>query len=119
MRPDDAARDLDRLEHMLAAARSASRFVRGRTRADLESDEMLRRALVNALQEIGEAASRVSEAGRERLPGLPWRDVVAMRNVLVHVYWGVDLDVLWRTAVEDAPALIALVEPAVRGRLSQ
>ncbi len=75
---------------------------------------MLRRALVNALQEIGEAASRVSAAGRDRVPGLPWRDVIAMRNVLVHVYWGIDLDVLWRTAAEDAPRLITLVEPVVQ-----
>jgi len=104
--------DRVRIEHMLQAARDAQQYVLGRTRADLARDSMLRRALAHAVQQIGEAAANVSTDGRARVPGLPWSQIVAMRHVLVHDYWGVDLDRLWETAVRDVPALIATMEAA-------
>ncbi len=64
--------DRDRMEHMLTAARAATGFITGRARADIDIDDMLRRALINAVQEIGEAAARVTDAGRSRAPGVPW-----------------------------------------------
>ena len=105
--------DRDRVEHMLLAARSAMRFVVGRSRPDLESDEMLRRALVNAVQEIGEAAARVTDTGRARVPTLPWGQIVAMRHILVHVYWGVDPDQLWKVVTWELPGLAAAIEAAL------
>jgi uncharacterized protein with HEPN domain len=104
--------DRARIEHMLEAARDARHFVSGRTREDLDSDSMLLRALVNAVQQIGEAAANISDAGRARAAALPWGQIVAMRHVLVHVYWGVDLDRLWATATQDVPVLIAALEAA-------
>lgn len=104
--------DRVRVEHMLEAARDITRYIEGRSRTDLESDSMLLRALNNAVQQIGEAAANVSDAGRARVPGLPWGQIVAMRHVLVHVYWGIDLDRLWATAVRDIPVLIAALESA-------
>lgn len=104
--------DRARIEHMLEAARDAHRFVASRTHRDLESDSMLLRALVNAVQQIGEAAANISDAGRARVTGLPWGQIVAMRHVLVHVYWGVDMDRLWATATQDVPVLIAALEAA-------
>lgn len=70
-------------------------------------------ALLNAVQEIGEAAARVTESGRDRVPGLPWGQIVAMRHILVHVYWGVDLNQLWRAVMEDIPVLITALEAAL------
>jgi len=104
--------DRVRLEHMFEAARDAGQYVQGRARSDLDSDSMLLRALTNAIQEIGEAAARVSETGRARVPGVPWGQIVAMRHVLVHVYWGVDLDRLWATATQDVPVLLAAIQSA-------
>ena len=71
-RPSDIGRGSDdvgdhvRFEHMLAAARDAVRFAAGRSRPDLDTDALLRRALVNCVQEIGEAAARMTSAGRAR-----------------------------------------------------
>lgn len=73
---------------------------------------MLLRAVWHAIQQIGEAAAHISDAGRDRVPGIPWGQIVAMRHVLVHVYCGVDLDRLWKTATEDLPLLIAALEAA-------
>ena len=104
-----------RIEHMLEGARDVRQYVTGRARADLDADSMLLRALTNAAQQIGEAAANVTDAGRARVPDLPWGQIVAMRHVLVHVYWGVDADRLWATATQDVPILIAALESACAG----
>lgn len=114
--PRDARRlpidDRVRVEHMLEAARDPRNYATGRARASLDSDSMLLRAMTNAIQQIGEAAANVSDAGRARVPDLPWGQIVAMRHVLVHVYWGVDRDRLWATATQDVPVPIAAIESA-------
>jgi len=77
-----------RMQHMLDAAHHVTMFIQDRSRRDLDTDPMLVRALMNAVQEIGEAAARISDAGRERADDVPWGQIVAMRHVLVHVYLG-------------------------------
>ena len=106
-------RDSVRIRHMLDAAHSALSFVQGRTRGDLDEDEMLVFALTKAVEIVGEAANQVSSSTRDELSGIPWADVVGMRNRLVHVYFDIDLDVLWQTVAEDLPTLIELIEPIV------
>jgi uncharacterized protein with HEPN domain len=106
--------DRVRIEHMRLAADAVRRFVDGRSREDVGTDEMLRRALVNAIQDIGEAAANVSDAGRARAANVPWGKIVQMRHFLVHVYWGIDLDRLWDTASLDIPALLAEIDEVCR-----
>jgi uncharacterized protein with HEPN domain len=101
MRPDDRVRIL----HMRDACLSVERFVLGRSRPDLDQDEMLSFALVRALEIIGEASARVSAEVRQSESSIPWREAVDIRNRLIHAYFDVDLDILWRTALDDIPAL--------------
>jgi uncharacterized protein with HEPN domain len=102
MPPEDRTRIL----HMIEASESAINFVTGRHRDDLNSDQMLLFALVRAIEIVGEAAGRVSEATRQAAADMPWSLVVSMRNRLVHAYFDVDNDVVWRTAAEELPALL-------------
>jgi uncharacterized protein with HEPN domain len=60
---------------------------------------------VRALETIGEAARNIPASLRRRYPQVPWRDLVDMRNKLIHEYFGVDQEVLWRTVREDIPPL--------------
>lgn len=103
-------RDVIRLRHMLDAARDALSFVRERTRADLDDDRQLVLALVKAIEIIGEAACRVDLTARAEVPGIPWEDVVGMRHRLVHAYYDIDLDTVWRTTQDDLPPLIVALE---------
>lgn len=105
--------DHDRLEHMLRAARDAVTIAAGRSRAELDEDITLQHALVHCVEMIGEAAARVSEAGRQRIPELPWSRIVGMRHILIHSYFNVDYDAVWRVAAEHIPELIPLVEQAL------
>ena len=80
-------------------------YAEGRSRSDLDADAMLRDALVLQVQVIGEAASRVGADTRHAAPEIPWHELRAMRNRLVHEYFRVDLDLLWGTVERDLPAL--------------
>jgi uncharacterized protein with HEPN domain len=72
---------------------------------------MLAFALVHAPQIVGEAAGKVSAETRGRRPEVPWTTLIGMRHRLVHAYFDVNLDILWTTAVEAAPALLAQIAP--------
>jgi len=110
MRKDDRIR----LQHMLDAAREAREFVRGKKREDLDRDRLLVLGLVKAVEIIGEAAWQVSQDTRNRLPGIPWEDIIGMRHRLVHAYFDIDLEILWRTVQDDLPPLISALESAIK-----
>lgn len=107
--------DRIRAEHMLRAAHDVVAFVKGRRREDLETDALLRRAMVNAIQEIGEAANQITPAGRVRLPGVAWAQLVGMRHRLVHGYAEINLDMVWTVATQEAAELIAALEAGLVG----
>lgn len=65
-----------RLQHMIDSTRSAQSFAQGRSRSDLDSDEMLLFALVRAVEIVGEAASRLSAEARAELPHVSWHAVI-------------------------------------------
>ncbi len=96
-----------RLHHMLDHTREAITIIEGRRRADLDSDRLLELGLVRLVEIIGEAAARVTTEFQQSHPQIPWPQVVAMRNRLVHGYNTVDLDVLWDTIQDDLPPLEA------------
>ena len=105
--------DIIRLRHMLDAAREVAKFVSGRTRSDLNTDRQLVLALVKDIEIIGEAAYRIMPETRGAIPGIPWDDMVGMRHRLVHAYFDIDLDILWKTAQEDLPQLVAELERVI------
>jgi uncharacterized protein with HEPN domain len=102
-----------RLRHMLDAAREAVGFVRGKSRADLDTDRALQLVLTRLLEIIGEAASRIPQTWRDRYPAIPWSAAVAIRNRLIHGYEDVDLDIVWQTVNADLPQLIDSLEKAI------
>jgi len=102
-----------RLRHMLDAAREAASFVVGKTKDDLFRDRMLVLSLTKEIEIIGEAANKVSKEIRAKYVGISWEDVIDMRHHLVHVYFDVDLNILWDTVTKDLPPLIAELEKII------
>ena len=98
--------DSVRLKHMLAAARSCLQFVAGKLRSDFETDQMLSFAVIRALEIFGEAASRVSNHFQKKHPQIPWRAIVGMRNRLIHVYFDIDYDIVWKAICSEIPRII-------------
>jgi uncharacterized protein with HEPN domain len=98
---------------MIEAAETAQRFLVGHQRGDLDTDEMLLFALVRAIEVMGEAASKLSADTRSATPSVPWWAIVAMRNRLVHAYFDIDRDILWKTVSEELPALLPVLRTLV------
>ncbi len=109
MRPDDSIR----LRHILDAGREAMAFVRHRSREDLDHDRQLVWALVKAIEIIGEAAYQLSPETTAEVAGVPWDKIVAMRHRLVHAYFDINLDILWKTVQEGLPPLVTAIEKYV------
>jgi uncharacterized protein with HEPN domain len=97
---------------MLEADEAAKAFLTGRSRADLDSDRMLMFAVVRAIEVVGEAANHVSDDGRALLPSLPWPAIVGMRHRIVHAYFDIDPDTVWKTVMDELPVLSAALKAA-------
>lgn len=105
--------DQARLRDMLDYAGQAIRAIEGRSRADLNSDDVLRLALERCVEVIGEAAAHVSDATRARMTSIPWHKIIGMRNRLVHGYGAIDHDILWDVVSVQLPALVLQIEEAI------
>lgn len=103
-------KDIYRLNHMLVHAREANELIAGKERESLARERLLELALVRLVEIIGEAASKVSHEGKQNYPLIPWREVINMRNRLIHGYDSIDLNVLWDTIDVDLSELIAILE---------
>jgi uncharacterized protein with HEPN domain len=78
---------------------------RNRGREEFAGDELLQTWVLHHLQIIGEAVGRLSDSLKENHPEVPWREIVAMRNILVHDYFAVDVTELWNVVENDLPDL--------------
>jgi uncharacterized protein with HEPN domain len=101
---------VDYLRDIVDAAGKARRFVEGLDFAAFQRNDEKVFAVVRALEIIGEAARQVPASVRARHHDLAWKDIAGMRDKLIHDYFGVDLEVVWRTVHEDLPPLLAVIE---------
>jgi len=82
-------------------------------RSRFDSDRVLQLALTRLIEVVGEAASRVSEETRTINPSIPWKQIVGMRNRLIHGYDMLDLDLLWITVTEELPQPVGELDKIV------
>lgn len=93
------------VEDMLTYCERVLDYTRGLGRDALTSDVMRYDATLRNLELIGEAATHVPNDVRKQAPEIPWRQVVATRNRLIHAYLGIDADTVWSIVRDDIPAL--------------
>ncbi|MFH0810607.1 MAG: HepT-like ribonuclease domain-containing protein [Pseudomonadota bacterium] len=98
-----------RIRHMIEAAETSQVFIAGRQRSDVDTDQMPRFALVRAIEIIGEAASKVTPETRALTASVPWAAIISMRNRLIHAYFDVNHDILWKTVTEEIPPVLSLL----------
>jgi uncharacterized protein with HEPN domain len=112
MKPPD--RDAANLHDMLEVAREARELVAEIQAEEFLRDRVRRRALERMLELIGEAARRVTPVRQAEHPEIQWRRIVGQRNILAHEYGRVDPRLLYQTARQDMPSLIAALERILR-----
>ncbi len=97
---DDRAWLLDIEEALLNIKKYAARGEKA-----FHEEELVQIWIIHYIQIAGEAANQLSDTLKESHPEIPWRSIIGMRNVLVHQYFGLDLDEIWDTASTDLPLL--------------
>ena len=93
------------LTDIVEAADAIVEFVAGLDEAAFYQDANTQSAVLQKLIVIGEAAARLPQKFRDQYSSIEWRDIVAFRNILVHSYFSVKIDIVWETIQHDVPAL--------------
>ena len=94
---------VDFLEDAIGAMERADRFVAGMSYEDFKKDEKTIFAVLRAIEVIGEAVKHIPLDFRMKFPDIPSRDIAGMRDVLIHDYFGVDLETVWETIKTSIP----------------
>jgi uncharacterized protein with HEPN domain len=102
-------RDEQRLSDILEALDWIAKAVTGRTEDGFVADETLCYAVAQRLTTVGEAVARLSPEMKTLHSAVPWQDIVGLRNILVHEYFGIYWPLVWQTAVDHAPVLRAQI----------
>ncbi|RKY90516.1 MAG: hypothetical protein DRQ01_09075 [Ignavibacteriae bacterium] len=99
-------RDKSYLIDIQISAESIVRYIEGKSSSTFYEDEMLQDAVIRRIEIMGEAASRISEDLKSQYPTLPWKKMKAMRNILIHMYDELELEIVWDTITKDIPGLL-------------
>lgn len=102
--------DKGRIEHILKAIKTIESYIQKTTFEQFQQDNMRLDACIRQLGIIGEAANRVSEELKQASSQVPWRQIIGLRNVLIHEYFGVDDKSIWDIITVNLPVLKGSLE---------
>ena len=105
----------ERFLDMMEAIQRIEKYA-GRGRQAFVADELIQTYIVHNLQILGEAAAKIPAEQQHEYPELPWPKMVGMRNVLVHNYFNIDLDIVWQVVESELPALQEKISRIVGGK---
>ena len=94
------------LRQILDHAQEAHEIIQGLDERSLMEDRVRYLAVTRLLSIVGEAATRLSQEKRSELPHIPWRQIIGLRNILIHLYDAVDEPTLWQILTSDVPQLV-------------
>ncbi len=98
----------DYLNDIISELSNIESFIEGMTCDDFVQDKKTIYAVVRGLEVVGEAVKKIPKEIRELYPDIPWKRIAGMRDKLIHEYFGVDIEVVWKTVREDIPYLRSL-----------
>lgn len=93
------------LQDILISLSRIEDYIKNLSLDDLDHDCKTVDAVVRNLEVIGEAARNMPDEVLEQYPNIPWGNMVSLRNKVIHEYFGIDMDILWKTIKEDLPPL--------------
>jgi uncharacterized protein with HEPN domain len=93
------------LQDILDAINDVEDFLGNMSLKEFTKDRKTLNAVVRSIEIIGEASKKIPESCKEKHKNLPWKQIAGMRDKLIHAYFGVDAEILWKAAKEDIPQL--------------
>ena len=94
---------------ILESGTAIQNYVEGIDFKAFAEDRMRYSAVIREFEIIGEAVGKLSAVWKQARPGVPWQDIKDFRNLLIHEYFGVDLEIVWNTIQDELPILMATV----------
>ncbi|RXK85147.1 DUF86 domain-containing protein [Chlorobaculum sp. 24CR] len=105
---------IDYLEDILDAMVKIEKFIADQSFHDFAQDDKSQFAVIRAFEIIGEASKKIPAYVKEKYSNVPWRVMAGMRDKLVHEYFGVDIEVVWKTATEDIKELKPIIHGMIK-----
>ena len=93
------------LTHIIDSIQLIESYMEGRTEADLMESTGLQDKIIRRIQVIGEAVKNLPDDLKRSHPEVPWRDIAGMRDIVIHQYFGIDLEFVWNVLTKDIPDL--------------
>jgi uncharacterized protein with HEPN domain len=106
------------LQDIFDSGTAIQSYVEGCTFDLFVKDRMRHSAVIREFEIIGEAVGNLPGSMKEIYPDVPWQDIKDFRNLLIHEYFGVDLEIVWNTVCNDLPILLDTVRRLMSGHVS-
>lgn len=100
----------DYLHDILESVDDVESFVEGMSFEEFVKDRKTKNAVLRSIEVIGEASRQLPVALREKYPEVPWKEIIGMRDKLIHGYSGIDFETVWKATKEDVPSLKKLIQ---------
>lgn len=102
------------LKDILKAMEAIEKFVENMDFKEFEKDDKTSSAVIRKFEIVGESSKKVPEIIKHRYPDIPWREMAGMRDKLIHFYFGVKYDLVWRTIKDVIPQVKPVIEKILR-----
>ncbi len=100
----------DYIKDILDSINDIENFIRSMSFEKFKQDKKTIYAVVRSIEIIGEATKNIPKVLKDKHREIPWKKMAGMRDRLIHEYFGIDVEILWKTATEDIPSLKQLVQ---------
>lgn len=105
MNNDSKKDDLEFVRHIIEAIKLIETYLKNVKKEEFIGNPEKRDAVIRELTVIGEAAKSISDPFRSKNPSIEWKDLAAVRDIVVHQYFKIDLDIVWDTVKNNLPTL--------------
>ena len=103
-----------RISDILQSIEHIRDYTQDMIQSEFEADQKTIDAVLRNLEIIGEAARHVPETVTEKHPDIPWDEMRAIRNIIIHEYFGVNLNIIWHTPQVNLPSIVDRLEAILR-----